>query len=297
MTAPGLGLEARRRFYAEEIETLAGLRTPALVEALATVPRERFLPPGPWFVRTEADFGGPARRTPDADPRHVYHNLAIAIDPARQLFNGQPSLVAMLIEALAPAPGGRVLHVGAGTGYYSALMARAVGASGRVVAIEVDPALASGALANLADVSWVDVRHGDGTGPLEPFDGILVNAGVTHPLATWLDALAPGGRLVVPITSTGGVPAFGPAIGKGIVVLVTREPKRFAARAVTFVAIYSALGIRDPGMDARIGEALKRNPFPRLSSLRRDAHKPSPSCWLHGDGWCLAGHGARGAEA
>ena len=62
------------------------------------VPRERFLPPGPWTVRSEADFGGPARQTPDDDPRHVYHNLSVAIDPARQLFNGPPSLVALCIE-------------------------------------------------------------------------------------------------------------------------------------------------------------------------------------------------------
>ena len=43
-----MNLELRRRFYAEEIEMLADIRTPGLVEALATVPRELYLPPGPW---------------------------------------------------------------------------------------------------------------------------------------------------------------------------------------------------------------------------------------------------------
>ncbi|MGE5246187.1 MAG: protein-L-isoaspartate O-methyltransferase family protein [Betaproteobacteria bacterium] len=287
MTIPDLTLESRRRFYAEEIAALANLRTPALIEALAAVPRELFLPHGPWLIKTEVDFGAPARQTQDADPRHVYHNLAIAIDPSRQLFNGQPSFVATLIDALAPGPGRRMLHVGAGTGYYTALMAHAVHPGGRVVAKEVDEGLVKIARANLRDMPWVDVQHGDGTGPLEAFDGILVNAGVTHPLDAWLDALAPGGRLVLPLTSA-GIPGMGATIGKGIVVLVSRDDDRFAARTVTFVAIYSAVGIRDAAMDTRIAEALRRNPFPHLTALRRDAHEPSPSCWLHGDGWCLS---------
>ena len=57
-------LEARRRFYAEEIEAISNLKTAALVEALASVPRERFLSAGPWTVRGEADFQAPPRQTP-----------------------------------------------------------------------------------------------------------------------------------------------------------------------------------------------------------------------------------------
>lgn len=69
---------------------------------------------------------GVPRRTPDGDPRHVYHNLSIAIDPERQLFNGAPSLLALCIDRLAIRSGARVLHVGCGLGYYSALMAHCV---------------------------------------------------------------------------------------------------------------------------------------------------------------------------
>jgi protein-L-isoaspartate(D-aspartate) O-methyltransferase len=58
------------------------------------------------------------------------------------LFNGAPALLARLIDLLALRPGSRVLHVGAGTGYYSALMAHVVGASGSVLALEVDEPLA-----------------------------------------------------------------------------------------------------------------------------------------------------------
>src|SRR4030095_1404898 len=74
-------LAEQRRFFAEEIEALCGLRSTALVEAFATTPRETFLPPGPWIIRSETDYlAGMPRRTPDADPRRVYHNVAIAID-------------------------------------------------------------------------------------------------------------------------------------------------------------------------------------------------------------------------
>ena len=140
-------LDVRRRFFAEEIEAVARLRSAALVDALAAVPREGFLPPGPWTVMAESDFTGmsPAktRLTADADPARVYHNIGVAIDPERQLFNGQPATLAPWIDALELAPGSRVLHVGAGLGYYTAVMARCVGETGRVLAFEADEALAA----------------------------------------------------------------------------------------------------------------------------------------------------------
>ena len=65
-------LAEQRRFFAEEIEALCGLRSSALVEAFATTPRETFLPPGPWIIRSETDyFSGKPRRTQEADPRRV----------------------------------------------------------------------------------------------------------------------------------------------------------------------------------------------------------------------------------
>ena len=85
-------LDAYRRYYAEGIQICSNLRTPALVEALATIPRERFLPPGPWTIRGEADFQSPLRQTPGKDPRFIYHNVAVGIDTSRMLFNGAPSI-------------------------------------------------------------------------------------------------------------------------------------------------------------------------------------------------------------
>lgn len=287
----------RRRFFAEEIQAICNLSTPALVEALACVPREAFLRPGPWLVVGEGNFLGGPRQTPDADPRHVYHNVSIAIDPARQLFNGAPGVVSVSIDALGLRPGARVLHVGAGWGYYSALMAHCVGPTGRVLALEVDEELAAQARTNLASFPCIEVRHDDASRPLgETFDAMLFSAGVTHPHDAWLDALAPGGRMVLPLTASfGATPPAGSAgpmstIGKGLMVAVARgdDGKAYDARLVTMVAIYSGLGVRDDTMNARLGQALKSNPFPRLKRLRRDRHEPDASCWLHGETSCLA---------
>lgn len=287
-----MDLTLRRRFYAEEIEAVAKLRSAAVVAALAAVPRERFLRPGPWTVLAETDFtrveSSKTRETPDADPARVYHNIGIAIDPARQLFNGQPSTLAPWIDALELTPGARVLHVGAGLGYYTAVMAHCVGPDGRVLAFEADAALAEDARANLSSMPWVTVRAESAGGPLEDtFDAILVNAGVTHPLEGWLDALAPGGRMILPMTAS--MPAMGP-IGKGFVFLVTRGAGGYTARATGFVAIYSAIGIRDEWLNAALGKAMMAGPQRALevARLRRDAHDPGVACWLHGHGFCLA---------
>jgi protein-L-isoaspartate(D-aspartate) O-methyltransferase len=280
-------LHDKRRFYADELKVTANLRTPGLVDALAQVPRERFLSPGPWLIRSEIDIGGGPRKTPDADPRHVYHNVAIAIDPDRQLFNGAPSLVCTCIDALALTAGARVLHVGCGTGYYSALIAHTVGNSGSVIAIDIDESLAETARRNLQNMPWVEVRNGNGTDVSgESFDAIFVNAGVTHPHERWLDALKPGGRLLLPLTFT--APAMG-SIGKGVMTLTTRDGDAWHARVVTITAIYSALDIRDDRMNGRLCDAfMKGGLMPAFSRMRRDAHEPSPECWLHGDTFCFS---------
>jgi protein-L-isoaspartate(D-aspartate) O-methyltransferase len=286
-------LAAYRRFFAEEIEAVAKLRTPGLVDALAVVPREQFLPPGPWTVLASTDWMPTdtlwTTTTPDSDPRRVYHNIVVAIDPARQLFNGQPSTLTSWVDALGLVPGARVLHIGSGLGYYTALLAQAVGPSGCVTAYEVDELLASEARQNLAYMSWVDVRHGDASAVDATFDAVLVNAGVTHPLDVWLDALTPRGRMIVPLTSM--MPAMGTRLGKGLVWVVTRgETVSFAARTIGLVSIYSAIGVRDEALSEKLGKTMMAGPgqWQAVTTLRRDAHQPSSSCWFHTDRYCLA---------
>jgi protein-L-isoaspartate(D-aspartate) O-methyltransferase len=290
-----MDLDLRRRFFAEELEAVCNFRSPALVDAFAAVPREQFLGPGPWTVLGDAGesfmMGGPARMrpTPDADPARVYHNIAIAIDPARQLFNGQPGTLAVWIDLLDLAPGSRVLHVGCGPGYYTAVMAHAVGPSGRVLGLEIDGPLADAARRNLAPFPWVDVRQVDGASARfdGAFDAVLVNVGVTHPLDAWLDALAPNARLILPLTGT--MPQMGATIGKGVTWLLTRQDDvSLAARPIGVVAIYSAIGVRDDDLNTRVGKALMGGPmqWTAVKRLRRDAHEPTGSCWLHGTGFC-----------
>jgi protein-L-isoaspartate(D-aspartate) O-methyltransferase len=281
-------LALRRRFYADEIAATSNLTTQALVEALATVPRERFLPSGPWVVRAEGDYGGPPRQTADANPEHVYHNFSVAIDAERQLFNGGPGIVSMAIDALALREGHQVLHIGCGLGYYSALMAHVVGSTGRVVAIEVDEALAQDATQNLSMFSWVDVRHSNGTAACGPsFDAVLVSTGVTHPRDTWLDALESGGRLALPLTAA--MPKMG-RISKGPMLLLTKgDEQNFGVRRIVpLVSVYSALDLRDESLNEALGNAFMRAPFAIPKRLRRDAHDPGPTCWLHAAQFCFA---------
>lgn len=285
-----------RREYAERVARTAVLETPGLVDALAVVPRERFLPPGPWLVVSAGDARTPPAMTPDADSAHVYQDASIAIDRDRQLFNGAPSFLSKMIDMLELTPGARVLHIGAGTGYYSAVMAHVVGASGRVVAVEVDEPIAAEARAALDGTAGVDVLSGDGTAVDGQFDAVLVNAGVTHPHERWLDALAPGGRLLLPMTVA--MPAMGPGLGKGVMVLIRRGrsertgstvgDSEFIPEVLSFVGIYSAIGLRDAGIEAALGQAMRRTSFPNLTRLRRDPHPPADGCWLHTERFCFS---------
>jgi protein-L-isoaspartate(D-aspartate) O-methyltransferase len=221
-------LEARRQFYAEELRAVANIRSAALVQAFATVPREQFLGPGPWQIAAPAPPGA-YRTSEDADPRHIYHNVLVAIDAARLLNNGRPSFLALLIEALELKRGDRVVHIGCGLGYYTAILAEVVTPAGSVTAIELDPALAAQASKNLNHLTQVNVVTGDGSAyHPRPSDAIFVNAGATHPRPAWLEALRPGGRLLVPLTVASDTSGH----GRGGVLKITRQPNGLTARSV-----------------------------------------------------------------
>lgn len=278
--------DSLRRHFADRLRSTCDLRNRRLVDAFAAVPRERFVPPGPWIVRSEVDRDG--RQTPDADPRHLYDNVSVAIDAGRQLFNAAPGAVAPWIDALDLGAGRHVFQVGCGLGYYTAILAECVGPTGRVAAVDVDETLAARARENLAPYPQVDVRVGDGRGTEgERFDAILVHAGVTHPEPAWLDALGPGGRLVLPLTCT--FPQMGP-LGKGYAVLLTAagSAATWHARVLGLVMIYSAVGLRDPAVNAALGRALLEAPAPRLTRFRRDPHDAGPGCWFHQAGFCFS---------
>jgi protein-L-isoaspartate(D-aspartate) O-methyltransferase len=152
-----------------------------VLEAVAAVPRDRFVP---WPMRERA-----------------YENRALSIGCGQTI--SQPLVVARMTELLAPRPGDRVLDVGTGSGYHAAVLARL---AAHVYSIERHARLSERAGRNLAaaEVDNVTLLVGDGTRgwPEEaPFDAINVAAaGSADALAELEAQLAPGGRLVAPVT-------------------------------------------------------------------------------------------------
>jgi protein-L-isoaspartate(D-aspartate) O-methyltransferase len=297
-TQLGMTLEECRRFYAEEIRYAANLSTAALIEAFARVPRENFLGPGPWKIAGADLTGGGAIYIPteDDDPRRVYHNVAIGLDPSRNLNNGQPGSLAHWIEALNLKEGERVFHLGCGVGYFTAIIAETVGPNGFVVASEVDPNLAVRAQENLRSYSNVSVHAVDGMNlDSGTIDAILINAGVTHPHRPWLEKLQESGRIVLPLT----VPMGNTGLGKGVMARIVREPKaddgtpRFSAGVLTFVAIYHCSGGRDAQLEPALGKAFATGALMKMKSARLDQHEPAEGCLLHRDDVCLSGTALR----
>lgn len=277
-------LDDCRLFYADEIRVLSGINSAALVAAYARVPREKFLGPAPWQFLVGSDYSS------TDNPRDLYHNVLVALDPVRKLNNGQPSALARWIGALELEAGDRVYHLGCGVGYYTAIMAEVVGTAGRVAASEVDPGLAARARENLAAYPNVSVHVGDGVA-FDPgqCEAILINAGVTHPHPVWLECLSDRGRLVLPLTGAiGGLDDPVKVAGTGVVAKITRGSNGFSARIVTLVGIYPCTSLRDPEMSAALAKAFASKALFKLKSVRTEPHQQEESCLAHRADICLS---------
>lgn len=180
--------------------------------------------------------------------------------------------------------GARVLHVAAGTGYYSAILAETVGPTGRVVAIEYEADLAERARVNLEPWPQVALVHGDGRAhdPGFDVDAITVCAGSTHPAPLWLDRLADGGVLVMPLTGR---------YGWGFMLRVERRGATFAASSVSGVDIYPCAGGCDGIAEGGLQTAFDglTSSTPPITTLHRG--KPMPrdraKVWYGGPGFWL----------
>ena len=276
-------LESHRFFYARRLAAATGATGLGgrLEAALAATPRERFLGPGPWRVFTAAGY----ITTPSDDATFVYHDVPIALSEGEAINNGQPALHALCLAALDVKEGETAVHVGAGTGYYTAVLARLVGAHGSVFACELEPALAARARAALADLGHVTVEARSGAdGVLPACDILYVSAGATAPLDLWLDALRENGRLLFPLTpaAVGGRPA------PGAMLLVTRRTHdRFDARFLCPAAFIPCAGARDDATAARLTAAFQRGDSRDVRSLRRGT-APDATAWVVGAGWWLS---------
>ncbi|MFI1189733.1 methyltransferase domain-containing protein [Streptomyces californicus] len=215
----------RRRCTEEMDATPRGFGDAAwLRDAFLTVPREHFTPPRVWWPSPREDglYSLIDRdERPNAWLKAVYSTGAPLItqmddglipptSPAKGAFTSSISSSGVIIELLrhlAPEPGERVLELGTGTGYTTALLTARTG-PGTVVSVEVDPAIAERARQNL---------HGLGLDPLVvtgdgeqgyptagPFDRIIATASVREIPRAWLEQLRPGGTLLAPLDSPFG---------------------------------------------------------------------------------------------
>jgi protein-L-isoaspartate(D-aspartate) O-methyltransferase len=162
-----------------------GIRNPRLLQAMREVPREAFVP------AALAD--------------QAYEDSPLPIEADQTI--SQPYIVALMIEAAGIAPGGKILEIGAGSGYAAAVMSRI---AERVIAIERHRELAELAEARMRQLGYDNVRivHGDGSAGLPdeaPFEAILAAASGSHVPEILKRQLAIGGTLVMPIGEPGAV--------------------------------------------------------------------------------------------
>ncbi|MTJ81329.1 MAG: hypothetical protein F8N37_09950 [Telmatospirillum sp.] len=268
--------EQRDRF-AEEIGAACGIKSKPILHAFATVPRESFLPPGPWVIEA---IDGMYYTSQNDDVSHVLHAVGVALDINRALNNANPARIGRALEAASFLPGDTVLHVGAGTGYFSAIIAELIGPRGLLIAAEIDEQLARSARFNLAPWPNIHVVGDALTCPLPPLDVVFASAGSPVVPRRWIDALRPGGRMVLPITGSMN-------IGISYVIWKTDQSMWLTAQPKELVRFYPCIGTRDLpsmlAMDAAFAD-------PRglaVKSLRLDAHDREETCWLHGHDWCL----------
>jgi len=173
---------AERRGRMVETQIVArGVRDPRVLQAMRTVPRHLFVDPSQ---------SGEAY---DDHPLPIAGNQTIS----------QPYIVALMTELLELTEGERVLEIGTGSGYQSAVLAKL---AREVYSIEIVPELARSAAAKLREQGYasVTVREGDGyRGWPEhaPFDAIIVTAAPERVPQPLLEQLAPGGRMVIPVGS------------------------------------------------------------------------------------------------
>ena len=173
--------EAAARARMVETQIVArGVRDPRVLAAMREVPRHLFVDP--------------------AERAHAYDDSPVPIGASKQTVS-QPYIVALMTELLDLQPNEKVLEIGTGSGYQSAVLGKL---ASRVYSIEIIPELARGSAERLKSLGYanVTVREGDGYRgwPEEaPFDGIIVTAAPERIPQPLLEQLAPNGKMVIPV--------------------------------------------------------------------------------------------------
>jgi protein-L-isoaspartate(D-aspartate) O-methyltransferase len=280
-------LAATRRRYAEMMTGAVPHADPRLCAAFAAVPRENFAGPPPWTL-----FGVANRPLRAEDPVDLYQDALIRLDADKGLNNGSPSLHAAMLDLLGVQPGDHVLHVGAGGGYYTALLAELTGPGGAVTAVEFDRRLAEMARENLRRWPWVRLEQGDGAAyPGATTQRIYANFALADPADRWLDQLAVGGRLVFPlgVADPRARGAQSKHSARAAVLAVTRTQGGYAARFDGPVSFVSAEGatLGDADTRAALFEAFGRGGLDAVRSLHRGPG-PAGRTWFSSPHWSLS---------
>ncbi len=169
---------ARERMVRDQIEH-RGVSDPRVLEALRNIPRDRFVPED---LRGDAYADGP---------------LPIGYDQTIS----QPYIVALMTEMLRIAPGDRVLEIGTGSGYQTAVLAEL---AEEVFTVELVAALAESARERLERFGYGNIRYRVGNGwkgwpEKAPFNKVIVTAAASEIPGALVEQLREGGRLVVPV--------------------------------------------------------------------------------------------------
>ncbi len=256
----------RHAAEARRILALAGIADAALERALVAVPR--------------APFGIEV-----AEPGAADGDAAAAAQAS-------PARCMRWVHALGAQPGEHIVHVGAGSGFVTAILAELVGVTGRVTAIEIDPDRADLARSRLVPWANVTVLCADGADwPQEPVERVFVSVAVTHPATPWLSLLGLGGRLVFPFGPPPEDAAAPAANARAVAVLaVERRQRGYAAHCLETTLSTRAAGrlAATGGAANPLRRAFGRGGLAHIRSLRLDATPETPRLWLFSPEWSLS---------
>ncbi|SSC72372.1 unnamed protein product [Ciceribacter sp. T2.26MG-112.2] len=292
----GSTMEQRRHYAVRMLQKAGVLSDDRLADAFSRVRREDFLGPPPWLIQERGGY----REAPSHDVATLYEDVLVALDASRGVNNGSPSLHALALHSLSPQAGETVVHAGAGTGYYTAILAELVGAQGRVLAVEYDAVLADRARTCLAGHLNVEVVCGNALEwPKHEADIIYVNFAVDRPAEAWIERLRPGGRLLFPL----GVPVFegrnkGPEYTAMAGFLLVRwEAGGYSARFIEGVSFIWGEGVTpsDWACHTRLRAAFADN-WRAVQSLRWKGI-PAEDEWYSEPDWGLSTHALAVAAA